>query len=312
MLRFRDDGTFTVVQFTDIHWRNGDELDQRSAALMREILDAERPDLVVLDGDTIHGGECVDPAQSWRDAVATVLERKLPWAAVFGNHDDEGALNRAELMKLQQTLPICLSEPGPAELSGVGNYLLTIHSAKSDEPAAQFYCMDSHAYAENEIGGYGWFKRDQIAWYLATAKRRRVERGKVLPALAFFHIPLSEFNEMWDLRTCLGVKGEAVCCPLINTGMFAALYEGRDVMGVFVGHDHLNDFIGEFYGMKLAFGRATGYGGYGNDDFKRGARVIRLREGAYRFESWLRLADGEVVTEQPVHMPESDRETCIL
>ncbi len=312
MLHFREDGTFTVVQFTDIHWRNGDKFDQRSAALMGEILDAEQPDLVLLDGDTIHGADCVDPAQSWRDAVAPILARDLAWAAVFGNHDDEGALNRAELMALQQTLPRCLSTPGPAELSGVGNYVLPVLATHSDEIAAHLYCMDSHAYATNEVGGYGWFKRDQIAWVLATAKRLRAERGKVLPALAFFHIPLSEFNEMWDLRTCYGVKGEAVCCPLINTGMFAALYEAGDVMGVFVGHDHLNDFIGEFYGMKLAFGRASGYGGYGNDDFKRGARVIRLRAGAYRFKSWLRLAGGEKVTEQPPHAPEFDRETCIL
>lgn len=312
MVRFRGDGTFTVVQFADIHWRNGDELDRRSAALMGEILDAEQPDLVIFDGDVLYGAGCKDADQAWREAVAPAVERGLAWAAVFGNHDDEGDRSRAELMALQRTLPGCLSQPGPATLSGVGNYVIPIFSATRDEVAAYLYCLDSHAYARNEVGGYGWIERDQIAWYLETARDLRARHGKTLPALAFFHIPLPEFNEVWDLHPCRGVKGEPICCPLLNSGFFAALYEGGDVMGVFVGHDHLNDFMGDLHGIRLAFGRATGYGGYGRDDFPRGARVIRLSEGVYDFESWLRLAGGDVVLQQALHEPEVRRGICIL
>jgi hypothetical protein len=309
-LHFRDDDTFTIALFTDIHWRGGGEEDRRSAALMGTILDAERPDLVVLNGDTIDGAYCDDPARALREAVAPVVARGLQWAAVFGNHDDEGALDRAGLMAEMQALAGCLAEPGPAALSGVGNYVLTVNAGEGQ--AARLYFFDSHAYARTDIGGYGWFERDQIAWYLEQARRARQQHGRVLPALAFFHIPLSEFNELWDLHTCYGVKGEAVCCPLVNTGMFAALHEAAEVLGVFVGHDHLNDFIGNLYGIRLAFGRASGFSGYGNSTFLRGARMIRLRRNVYDFETWLHLEGGEIVTAQPEHAPDFDRPTCIL
>ena len=117
-LRFRPDGTFTIVQFTDLHWQNGEPADLQTAKLMAEVLDTERPDLVVLTGDVIYGSDCRDPLKSWSDAVAPIIERHLPWAAVFGNHDDEGSATREQLMAHQMTLLGCLSFPGPAGTSG--------------------------------------------------------------------------------------------------------------------------------------------------------------------------------------------------
>ncbi len=153
-LRFRTDGTFTIAVIEDVHWHNGEAADQRSAALMAAILDAEQPDLVVINGDLIHGMDCVDPAKSWLDAMQPILERGLPWAAVFGNHDDEGALDRAALMALQRTLPGCLSEAGPADISGVGNYTVSILEPEQEGPAANLYLLDSHSYAKAAVGGY--------------------------------------------------------------------------------------------------------------------------------------------------------------
>ncbi|MEZ4717073.1 MAG: metallophosphoesterase family protein [Caldilineaceae bacterium] len=215
-----DDSTYTIALFTDIHWRNGDAADQRSAALMDAVLDAEQPDLVVFNGDTIHGGACADPAASLRAALAPVTSRDLPWVAVFGNHDDEGTLDRAALMQVMTALPGCRAEPGPEALAGVGNYVRTVVST-TGRAMAHLYFLDSHSYAQTGIGGYDWIKRDQIAWYLATASKLNATHGEDVPALFFCHIPLSEYNEVWDLHTCYGHKGEPICCPLVNSGMFA-------------------------------------------------------------------------------------------
>lgn len=303
-LRFRADGAFTIVQFTDTHVHNGEPADGQTAALMAAVLDAEQPDLVLLTGDVIDGGHCTDPAASWRRAVEPIVSRRLPWAAVYGNHDDEGSLTRRDLMAVQQSLPGCLSEPGPAEVSGVGNYVLRVQPSRGAGDAALLYCLDSNAYAETAIGGYGWVRRDQTAWYLATAKQLRAGHdGSPRPGLAFFHIPLPEYNEVWNQHICRGHCYEPICCPLINSGFFAALHEAGDVAGVFVGHDHVNDFDGNLYGIRLCYGRGSGYNTYGRAGFAHGARVIRLHEGQPGFTSWLRLEDGEVVTEQPEHDP---------
>ncbi len=110
---------------------------------------------------------------------------------------------------------------------------------------------------------------------------------------------------MWRTRVCRGHRHEPVCSPAINSGFFAAMVEAGDVMGAFCGHDHVNDFEGKLHGMRLCYGRATGFGEYGRAGFPRGARVIRLREGRRGFETWLRLEGGVKSKGAPVHEPDA-------
>ena len=125
-LRFRSDGTFTIAQFTDVHWRDGDEADERTRALIERVLDIELPDLAVLTGDVVEGSEARDPAEACRQVVAPLEQRGVPWASVFGNHDDEGALSRAQLLDVLQGCAGCLTESGPPDVTGVGNYVLRL------------------------------------------------------------------------------------------------------------------------------------------------------------------------------------------
>ncbi len=303
ILRFRSDRCFKIVQFTDIHWHNGEAPDQQSAKLMTQIAKAESPDLIVLTGDILSGGGCEDAADSLRQVIETVAACEVPWAAVFGNHDDEGNADRHELMAVMQENSFSLSQPGPEDVPGVGNYTLPIQSSDGNASAAILYFIDSGSYAPTDIGGYDWIRREQIAWYLQESAKFTAEAGHRLPALAFFHIPIPEYDEVWDFHTCYGVKYENVCAPQINTGFFAALHEAGDVMGTFVGHEHINDFWGDLHGIRLCYGRATGYNTYGREGFPRGARVIQLQEGERQFETWLHLDDGTVVHSQPEHTP---------
>jgi hypothetical protein len=314
-LSFRPDGRFLIAQFTDLHWHNGEEPDAKTRRMMERVLDAERPDLVALTGDVIAGSGCKDPAESVRQAVAPMEERGIPWAAVFGNHDDEGSLDRRALMAVQRSCPMSLSQPGPEEVSGVGNYALPVRSSRSEALAAALYFMDSRSYSVLDgLDGYGWFEPDQIEWYRRTSQALReryarerdgdAEGAARLPALAFFHIPLPEYNEVWDFHPCRGYKFEDVCCPRINTGMFAAMLRSGDVMGTFVGHDHVNDYEGDLYGIRLCYGRWSGYHTYGLDRLIPGARMIELKEGERGFKTWMRADDENLPLEQAPHEPQ--------
>ena len=81
-----------------------------------------------------------------------------------------------------------------------------------------------------------------------------------MPALAFFHIPLPEYNEAASDENAIliGTRMEKACAPELNTGMFTAMKEAGDVMGMFVGHDHDNDYAVMWKGILLAYGRFTG------------------------------------------------------
>ena len=313
-LRFRPDGSFTIVQLTDVHWHNGEPEDLRSRRLIERILDAERPDLVALTGDIVGGYDSRDPADAYRQVVAPIEARAIPWASVFGNHDDEGNLSRLDLLAVKQSCAWCLTERGPEDVTGVGNYVLRVRSREDDSLAAALYWLDSGSYNSHGVGDYAWIAWDQIAWYRAASRTLGAEyaasanRGPAggrprLPALVFFHIPLPEFDEVWEQYPCRGFRYEPVCGPTLNSGFFAAVIEAGDVLGAFVGHDHVNDFEGELHGIRLCYGRASGHSPYGRDGFQRGARVIRLREGERSFETWLRLDDGSIVSDPPAHEP---------
>lgn len=59
-----------------------------SQSLLGHALDAERPDLVVFSGDQLNGQKTSWDSRSVLAKFATeVIKRKIPWAAVFGNHD---------------------------------------------------------------------------------------------------------------------------------------------------------------------------------------------------------------------------------
>ena len=136
------------------------------------------------------------------------------------------------------------------------------------------------------LGEYEWIDLSQILWYKGqSAAFTGQNKGTQLPAVAFFHIPFPEFNEVVGKSTTVGLKQERVCAPDLNSGLFTAMVESKDVMGVFVGHDHNNNYIGCLKNICLAYGNVTGRDTYG--DIGRGARVIELYEGQRKFDSWI-------------------------
>ncbi|WP_053372169.1 metallophosphoesterase family protein [Paenibacillus sp. FJAT-27812] len=288
-LKFRDDGTFKILQFTDMHLGDGKEeereRDEKTADLVSGIIAAEKPDLVVLTGDMIWSDGVADPKASFRRAIAPVVGSGVPWAAVFGNHDAEAGVTREELLAIQQEDEKCLSEAGPHDINGIGNFMLKVGNANGTKDEAALYFFDSGINAPEPIGGYAWIHPDQIQWYTGQSRQLTAQNGGPVRSLAFFHIPIPEYDAAWRGEQVTGTREENVECPKVNTGLFGAMVQSGDVVGTFVGHDHDNDYCGTLHGIRLCYGRVTGYNCYGK--LPRGARVIRLEEGKREFETWI-------------------------
>ena len=306
-LRFREDQTFKIVQFTDVHWndvfnknqkivKSAEEGNTRSRELMQRVISLEQPDLIVFTGDVISAYSCEDPLRSFRLAVSAAEESGIPWAVVFGNHDTEAKITREQLMDCVLEHQGTVTSAGPADLPGCGNYVLEIGDAAGRTAAALYFLDSGNESAVPGVRGYDWIRREQVNWYVEQSRRLKAANGgSTLPALAFFHIPLPEYQLLWDHGHCVGSKYEQVCCPPVNSGLHAAMVEMGDVMGTFVGHDHVNDFEGEWHGIRLCYGRASGFNTYGLSWFPRGARVIQLTEGERSFDTWIRLEDGSLL-----------------
>lgn len=294
-LNFNKNGLFKIVQFTDVHYFHGNPKSDTSLLVIERILDVEKPDMVIFTGDIV----TQKPVKAGWDAITKpVIDRKIPFAVTLGNHDDEVGVTRLELEKIITNYLYNCNYPTGGQLNGVMNNVIPIYGSDKDmEVKSLIYCFDSGAYSTiNDVPRYGWITTDIIDWYKEQSFHfTRLNNFQPLPALAYFHIPLPEyplaFNDENNKR--IGVRKEAECSPELNSGMFLAMKEMRDVMATFVGHDHVNDYIVNYYDIGLAYGQFTGWKTTYAPEMN-GARVVELKEGKREFDTWIRLLDETV------------------
>lgn len=107
------------------------------------------------------------------------------------------------------------------------------------------------------------------------------EGVKSVFGLAFMHIPPPEFMDLYNNYPVYGRKDERVACADVNAdvGIIDAFLTSKAVHGLFVGHDHLNNFGGNYKGIEMTYGYKSGYGLYGPaEGTPHGARIIDLTE----------------------------------
>ncbi|MDD4415262.1 MAG: DUF4434 domain-containing protein [Proteiniphilum sp.] len=293
-LRFSG-GEFKILQITDTHWVEGESYKSANDStynLIHEMIHIEHPNLIVLTGDIVVG---IPALPGWEKLSGLFSEEKTPFAVAFGNHDGETDVGKTEILEYLRTNPYNLTyDARKGTLPGVGNCTLPVLSSDGTTEKWILYLFDSHNITDDRsFGYYDWIKHDQIDWYRNSSDYFTTYNKRKLPSLAFFHIPLPEYETArWVCRE-FGERQEGVCAPGLNTGLFSSFIEKRDVIGVFAGHDHNNDYMIDLDGnIALAYGRKTGYPSAYNETLDRGVRIINLYEDEAGFDTYIRDLNG--------------------
>ena len=155
----------------------------------------------------------------------------------------------------------------------------------------------------------------QIAWYEATSARIEQEAGRKPNALMFFHVPLHEFAEAVEAGCPLtGFRLEDECPARDNAGMFDAVLHRGDVCGIFAGHDHANNYVTEYRGVALGFGRYSGtFGEY--QELLSGARMFEpqgRRAGIHDMGSGWPTTAWPVVARSRRRNPRTNKTTAAM
>ncbi|EDR14080.1 uncharacterized protein LACBIDRAFT_244580 [Laccaria bicolor S238N-H82] len=243
-LHFSRSGNFKILQVADLHFSVSqgvcrdtllnpcEHSDNLTNSLISRALDAEKPDLVVFSGDQLNGqGTTWDPKSVLAKFARAVTDKGIPWAAVFGNHDEEDGLAKDQQMTLMKALPYSLVERGPKDVHGVGNYVLKVKSADASKThLLTLYFLDSGSYSKGVLDWFGFFIPTEYDWIRQVgASIKSIQRpfspdtGKdlghnwevrqqpddqITPAVAklakpnalmFFHIPLPESYSKADI-----------------------------------------------------------------------------------------------------------------
>ncbi|KAL4879845.1 Metallo-dependent phosphatase-like protein [Aspergillus karnatakaensis] len=274
-LKFKEDGTFQISIFEDLHfgenaWDSwGPENDLKSVTVIDQILDAESPDLVVLNGDLITGENgFIENATVYIDQiVAPLVDRGLTWASTYGNHDHQYNLSAVELLERENSYPNSRTQRMvTGDNAGVSNYYLPV-TGSDGTPKLLLWFFDSRGgnYFQHEDGDNApqpnWVDESVVTWFRETSQSLSDEHGKEIPSLAFVHIPINaslaaQVIDGIDANTEPGInddyplaqQAQGWCEDGTNsnecsyggqdTPFMKALVEIPGVLGVFSGHDH--------------------------------------------------------------------------
>jgi hypothetical protein len=324
-LRVDPAGTFTIAIFADLHYGEeehgwGISQDIKSTRVMQAILESESPDLVVINGDFITGENTFRENSTGyvHQIVAPLVERHLPWASTYGNHDSKFNLSREALFLAESAYSLSYTMRMDPGLPGITNYYLLVHNSTSKRnlgPVAVLWFFDSRGGASyqhepaNEDDIPNWVHRDTARWFRTSQEALRAEYG-LLPSLVFVHIPPRVFLDAQDKALDpshfpgvnddipVAIEGEGT----EDSDFVQALLSTEGLHSIYVGHDHGNAWCSTWPQKTdapfLCFSKHSAYGGYGT--WNRGVRVVQLSfasgNTAFGVDTWVRMENGDVIS----------------
>ncbi len=215
-------------------------------------------DLAVFLGDLIHGPDYRDNKERFEKDLREALDTTAgkPFAFVFGNHDDECAMTKSEILDIISSYPNSLTDGE--------NYVLHMNGET-------LVFIDSGSYYDGEESNYEVVKPEVSGWI-----KQQIDGEK---AIAFQHIIIPDIYSLLEkgngekkfphgrcnYRFRDGVEHaghlyESPCPPDINTGELQIL--APNLKGMVFGHDHTNDFECYLEGVKLIQCQASGVNCY--------------------------------------------------
>ncbi|TWT89096.1 phosphodiesterase YaeI [Pseudobythopirellula maris] len=257
-----------VLQVADTHFHPGGET-ERTERTLRRLVESERPDLVVHSGDFVNNDSGEPVEWSGLDVMNGLGK---PWTLCFGNHDYP--VRNAEGSRSFEEIRLGMERgyQGHADLGDRRRYCYRYDLTNSEggrPSACLFFFQVGYAEGDRRVSD------DQLVWFVDQMSRDR-ERGVKAPITVFVHIPVREFNDLYQAGEAVGEHGEAVCYDSDTGETFRRLADTGRVSAVFCGHDHVNNFHGRWRGIELSYGRVSGWGAYGPADWRRGGRLITL------------------------------------
>ncbi len=235
------------------------------------------PDLIIITGDVIYGefddsGASLDLFCNFMDGLG------IPWAPVYGNHDNESRRGIDWQNGRFESSKLCLFQKG--SVTGNGNYSILL--TRNGQPCRVLYMMDSGACMgspDASVRRGPGFGSDQYEWLYTTADRLTALGGGVpVPGFMGFHIPTTHFHtaavekgyqtenehEKYIIGVTIPAKDGDFGCKREGLGCFGTPADFVDrlhtagVDGVFVGHCHANNTSILWNGVRWTYGLKTG------------------------------------------------------
>ena len=252
-----------------------EKFDAVCADHIRALVAQTQPDVIFITGDMVYGS-FDDSGRTFMRYCELMDSFGIPWAPVFGNHDNETALGVTWQCEMLESRPWCLFSRG--SVTGNGNY--TVGVAVGEQLVRVLYMTDSNGCGDTtdpEVMRHQGIFPDQMARIRESAEKIRAAQGQTVPAIMAFHIPIVEFRTA-ELakgyateerpRYVLAVdvpakQGDFGCRlerfhPIATPEDFMRFAKDCGIDEVCAGHCHNNNSSIVYEGVRFTFGLKTG------------------------------------------------------
>ncbi len=313
-IRFNAAGKLRIMQVSDP--QDMKYVRKAMVNMLDNAYDALRPDLVLFTGDNILGNHLLDARigdaqvaggksatmEIMRDSIHNIVspleKRNIPFAMIYGNHDDRNDVSKREQADIYRSYKGCLPMNNSCNGLDDDTYNITVLPSQGDKPLFNIWMLDSAWYDKKEDKCYERIKPETVEWYKKTAAQLKEQNGgEPVPSLMFLHIPLPEIENL--IEPCMpdecgavkthkmgwcrlkpditrGVMSEYPSVLEDGAGLFDAVLECGDVKGIVTGHDHVNCFEGKYMGVDFIQTSCASFRCYGNET--RGVRIFEFDE----------------------------------
>ncbi|MBE7079579.1 MAG: hypothetical protein E7380_06975 [Clostridiales bacterium] len=268
---------------------------------MDKLVAENRPDLILVTGDIVYG-EFDDKGTSLKAFIEKMESYQIPWAPVWGNHDNETVLGVDWQCKQLIAAKYCLFEKG--NTVGCCNYIVGIKNAEG-ELVRLVYMLDTNGcYNASEASLKDGVRRavgvvpQQLEWMRSSYAEICKEYEKEVPCFVAFHIEVLDHLELMERKGYynsknfekydIGDGGQDFgdIHETFNAGeepiSVLPTFKELRVDGAFFGHSHVNNASVFEDGIRWTWGLKTGKYDY-HETEKLGGTLITLSKDGKEF-----------------------------
>ena len=297
---------FCLLNLTDPQlkageWDNENKVGAVFKKTVETLVERLSPDLITLSGDLSYAGDI----ESYKNFADYFDALKIPWTCTFGNHDNQDGDGpvKAVIDEYEKHEFFVFERCDTA----LGNSNFAILIEKNGKNAEGVILMDTHdrvPYKTDECGknlAWAGLSSAQLTWY--AERVAELKNAGCNDSTLIIHIPINAYLAaaraafkspepdksvtlgdtygagIWNAgyENSYGVFHEPISAYPEDEGAFALIKKLGSTKNIVCGHNHVNNWVVNYEGVRFIFGTKTGTGSYFEPEIN-GGTVLTVNE----------------------------------
>lgn len=297
---------FLILNLTDPQLKAEEwDFDNKTGKIFKKtvetLIQRVSPDLITLSGDLSYAGDF----ESYKNFADYFDSFEIPWTCCFGNHDNQDGDKPVQIV-IDEYMEHKYFVFEKCDLS-LGNSNFVILIEKNGKSAEGVILMDTHdrvPYKTDDCGknlAWGKLTKEQLSWY--NDRVCELKEVGCDDSLLITHIPINAYllaaraafknptpdksvklndtysPDLWNsgYENSYGVLHEPISAYPEDEGAFDLICCLGSTKNIICGHNHINNWVVNYKGVRFIFGTKTGNGSYWEPEIN-GGTVIAVNE----------------------------------